>query len=1084
MVVPNQVTGLSVTPKSNEVYLKFNIPNDNDDPITNYITEFRLSTVTPWTVFDNGIAPIPDTTVINLTNNLSYDFRVAAVNSSGTGPFSNLISTTPIPGVFSTQANVLLILKDHGSDVDLDPFWSVIELEDGIPQFIKITLTAPSGAFFTRGTKIQKYDRIYLRITDLRGKIIEDVFHVRKIKRSRKGGKGQQLILFCPHQSENLWKRNISILLRGVSGNRCIVEVISQLNSPENKGANDPSVNTNTAFDPVSKKGIALDNATSNIYIFEKRKLQEVFDKIADIEAQPIESGGSFEPFYIRFKSDYNHSTGLLLDQVSIQAYPQGFVFNTTSTTFTNIPNVTLKHGTITDTTTNTFENDSNENPELATNIHLVGAPKSGDFLGDWTKYFGAKGVFVNARTWDATTTFKYGALVQDQGLRYEAIAENTNQQPPNGSFWVERTFTKPDLWSNVINYAINSLVRFQRISYKSIVSGNLNVEPGTDTTKWRRISFAPPVDYSPMTKQKAQYWINNFAGGKYAATNNGQTQMLDPNIVVKDEFHPRTFGRLVATAPTAIPSSHKPNGRIPDGYRILVIDPADGSETGTGDFALPNTDRNGLTFPGNIAEYVDPNKDNTGEWVVFKATATSQDQEVFDYEEGLPWVKFPCEPVFTLGLPDRYVDNAGACKFIVGGGAASRQIVWKQGSYGISDIPLVGQFAVFYGATSPNGVKQFECAHSVRWESTQSRVAVGNKKIAKDDVDGNSAVFVQASANQAPANEQNPFYVGFNFWPGIFPLTSNAIPYGAVTVGELISTGTFDLDNMTRTADGIILWFGPKSEQYRPIQSFATWFQLIDTFVGSDTLESEGDYEIGIFLIDRRDNTRILPFTQGKNNDILPQEGKLPGDFYSGVPGGSAFFSAKEPEPTDAYDKNNILFAGIYTRDSFDTQGRYKSGSAAALITQIFGGKVNRFAASTQLEMAIDGFRPIKPLYVTNLDEENALPERNVDMVDQKKVDESNYENAKSIILGLARLFAFQLQEFEIDLGGRCDMAQGDCIYYTDTEQIDETTDSIPNTLKMTNVRTTYRLTKTIDGPAGFTAKISAATRLYPEDA
>ncbi|MFV2014839.1 MAG: hypothetical protein ACC656_05400, partial [Candidatus Heimdallarchaeota archaeon] len=304
-----------------------------------------------------------------------------------------------------------------------------------------------------------------------------------------------------------------------------------------------------------------------------------------------------------------------------------------------------------------------------------------------------------------------------------------------------------------------------------------------------------------------------------------------------------------------------------------------------------------------------------------------------------------------------------------------------------------------------------------------------------------------------------------------------------AVTAGEQIANGTFDLDNMTRTADGSISWLGAKSEQYRPIQSYAMWFQFIDTFVGSDTLQSDGDYEIGIFLIDRRDNTRILPFTQGKNNDIIPQEGKLPGSFYSGVPGGSAFFSASQPEPTDAFDKNNILFAGIYTRDTFDTQGRYKSGSATALVSQIIGGKVNRFALSTGLEMAIDGFRPVKPLYVTNLDEPNALPSRNIDIVDQKKTDITNYQTAKNLILGLARLFGFQQQRFEIDFEGRCDIAHGDCIYYTDTEEIDQTTDGFPNTLKMVNDKTVYKLTKTLDGPAGFTAKASIVTRLWPDE-
>ncbi len=1087
MAVPDQVTELITTPKSGQIFLSWGIPNDNGEPITDYKVEFKLTSSGIWLIFTDGVTPNPSATVNNLVNEMSYDFRISAENSSGFGPVSAVGTVTPISGSFTQVVNVLLILKDHGADVDLSSSWTVIEYEDAIPQSIKITLSAPFGEFLTRGDKIQKFDRIYLQITDARGNILRDVFHVRKLKRSRKGGKGKQLVLICPHQSEHLWKRNISLIARRVSGAEALQEVVIQLNDSTNKGVNDPFVNILTTFDPVTKKGIALDKSTSNTYIFEKKKLQEVFDKIIDVEAQPPEGGGSFEPFYIRFKSDYIHSAGDFLDNVSIQAYPQGFVQNIGTGTFVNIPNVTLKHGTVSDTTTNTPENDSNEEPELATNIHLVGGQKAGDFLGDFTKYFGSKQVFLNARTWNNITTFKEGVLVTHEGVVYEAIAESTNQIPPNILFWIVRTFTKPTDWATSQIIVKNDLRTNNQIAYKALQdhTTTTNDEP-PNPDFWRRVSYLPTTDYSPLTRQKAQYWINALGGAKFAAdaTKHNQCAMLDPNVIVKDTLHPRTMGRVVGTSPSAIPASHLVNGLIPDAYRILVINSSTGAEEGTGIFAAGNKDRNGLEFPGNIADFDDPNLDNTGEWVVFKATATSQDQEVYDHEEGLPWVKFPCEPVFTLGLPDRYVDSTGACKFVIGGGSAARQTVWKQGSYGIFEVPFVGQNGVFYTTGSPLGIKQFECAHSVKFDIGNGRVEVGNKGgLSSDDIENDSAVFINASASNAPSDEQNPFYVGFNFFPGLHPVSSNAIPFGPVTTGEKIATSTMDLDNMTRTADGTISWFGPKSEQYRPIQSYAMWFQLIDTFVGSDLIKCQGDYEIGIFLIDRQDNTRILSFTQGKNNDIGGQEGKLPGEFYSGVPGASATFSAKQPEPTDAFDKNKILFAGIYTRDSFDSQGRYKSGSPAAILTQLIGGEVNRFALSNELEMAIDGFRPVKPLYVTNTDEPNALPSRNIDIVDQKKTDITNYQTAKNLVLGLARLFGFPQQRFEIDLEGRCDIAQGDCVYYTDTEQVDETTDTLPNTLKMVNDKIVYKLVKTLDGPAGFTAKASIITRLWPEN-
>ncbi len=1089
MVVPDIVTGLKVTPKSGEVFLSWDIPNDNGDPLIDYKTEYKLTSSGIWIEWDNGTAPKGNTSINELTNGESYDFRTSAINGTGAGAVSATVSTTPVAGSFTEIANVLLILKDHTTDVDLSSAWTVIEFEDGVPQSMKVTLSAAFGEYLTRGDKIQKYDRIYLQITDVRGNVLKDVFHIRKMKRSRKGGKGKKLILTCPHQSEHLWKRNISLLSRRISGAEAVRQIVTQLNDTINKGSSDPSINTNTTFDPITKKGIALDEGTSNNYTFEKNKLQQVFDVITDREAQPLEGGGSFEPFYIRFKSDYDHDADTDLDQVSIQAYPQGFVNNLTQNpTFNNIPNITLKHGIIIDDTTNTLENDSDEDPELATNIHLVGSQKSGDFLGDWSKYFGAKNTFENARTWNNITTFKKGTLVLHEGITYESITDSTNEEPPNASFWIVRTFEIPGDWNNVTNYIINILVTHQGIAYKHLVAGGAGNEPGLDTDDWRRISYVPTSDYSPLTKQNTQYWVNALAGAKHAATNNGQTQMVDPNVVVKDKLHPRTFVRLVGINPNLIPTSHKPNGLIPDAYRILCVNPTTGAEEGTGDFS--GTDRNNLPFAGNVVEYDDPRKDNTGSWVVFQAKETLQDQEVLDWDEGEPWTKFPGKGSFTLGIiPTVYVNNQGQARTILTNDTVERSTIWEKGSYGIIDIPTVpfvwdgGQFAVFYTTGSPLGIKQFDCAHSVKWDSINSRVDLGNKKIVNADSDSNSAVFIKSSAKDAPSVEQNPFYVGFNFWPGIFPLTANNIPFGGTVVaGQEINTSTFDLDNMTRTADGTINWFGPKSEQYRPIQSFAMWFEFIDTFVGSDNIQSEGDYEFGIYLIDRRDNTRILPFTQGKNNDITPQEGKLPGEFYSGVSGSSAYFNARQPEPTDAFDKNNILVAGIFTRDSFDTQGRYKSGSVGALTLQIIGGKVNRFALATELEMAIDGFRPVKPLYVTNADEPNALPERNIDIVDQKKTELTNYQTAKNLVIGLARLFGFRQQRFEIDLEGRADIQHGDCIYYTDTEMISDTTDTLQNTLKMVIDKMIYKMTKTIDGPAGITVKASSVTRLWPE--
>jgi len=324
---------------------------------------------------------------------------------------------------FTPYAEVLVILKRDGvADVDLSSSWSTIEYEDGLPQTVKITLNSAFGQFMTTALILVKYDKIFVRITDARDSVIEDVFHIRKIKRGRKIGKNKQLTLFCPHQSENLWSQTISLVARRTSGAAALDQLVDVLNTPQNKGDDDPDVEVPTN-DTVRKVGNFLDPNTSNNYIFEGVKLQTAVDEIVEIEQQPVEGGGSFEAVFIRFKSKYDHDapSDADLNTVQLQAFPQGFQ-DDGAAAFTNIPNVTLIHQPLKSAATpptNIIEFESDEDPELATNIHVIGDRNSGSYPIEWSQFQGAKDVFNNTNEWSASQDYKVGNLVNEQGIVY-----------------------------------------------------------------------------------------------------------------------------------------------------------------------------------------------------------------------------------------------------------------------------------------------------------------------------------------------------------------------------------------------------------------------------------------------------------------------------------------------------------------------------------------------------------------------------------------------------------------------------------------------------------------------------------------
>ena len=189
--------------------------------------------------------------------------------------------------------------------------------------------------------------------------------------------------------------------------------------------------------------------------------------------------------------------------------------------------------------------------------------------------------------------------------------------------------------------------------------------------------------------------------------------------------------------------------------------------------------------------------------------------------------------------------------------------------------------------------------------------------------------------------------------------------------------------------------------------------------------------------------------------------------EYYYGVPGYYTPLGASEPEVFTVFDERSVVRGGIFTRDSFDKQGR-------------FLGQLSRYNLTSNIRLAIDAFRMTKPLVTTNVDAATK-PERNIEP--QKIIQENlvHYAQAKNFTLGLARYLNFIRDEYTVPTSGRCNIDFGDPVYLEVAELLDDTTHTLQNTVRVTAEKITYSISKPKKGPGGFKRTVHLATRLYP---
>jgi len=94
-IVPAAPTGISGTPGVGTVALSWTAPtNTGGVALTDYIVQYSTDQ-SSWTTFADGTSTATTATVTGLTGGTNYYFRVAAVNSAGTGAYVTSTAIAP-----------------------------------------------------------------------------------------------------------------------------------------------------------------------------------------------------------------------------------------------------------------------------------------------------------------------------------------------------------------------------------------------------------------------------------------------------------------------------------------------------------------------------------------------------------------------------------------------------------------------------------------------------------------------------------------------------------------------------------------------------------------------------------------------------------------------------------------------------------------------------------------------------------------------------------------------------------------------------------------------------------------------------
>jgi len=134
---PSQVGTVSTT-SSGE--LSWTAPTAGESDITDYTIQYSTDD-SNWTTFDDGVSTSTTATVTGLTSGTTYYFRVAAVNSAGTGDFSSSSSVVMGPTVTITSSS-----GDSGSSISVGIITYTVVFSESVTDFALADITVSGSA--------------------------------------------------------------------------------------------------------------------------------------------------------------------------------------------------------------------------------------------------------------------------------------------------------------------------------------------------------------------------------------------------------------------------------------------------------------------------------------------------------------------------------------------------------------------------------------------------------------------------------------------------------------------------------------------------------------------------------------------------------------------------------------------------------------------------------------------------------------------------------------------------------------------------------------------------------------------------